>query len=363
MNKFTKIKLLMVLLAGLIVLSGCRPKELESTVMAMQRQNYDDALQFAEKAVQTYPENTEAWFYYGFLMGEHKKDYVEMNKAFDKALSLNPEQKVSFAGGQVAAKDAINQIRLAKFAENYNGGVKLIQEGQNATDEAKKKEYYAKAKEKLALATEIAPARPEPYRPLAMTSIFLGDTTGAEKALQMGLEKLPNDEMMVIAAAEVYTMTGNFDKAEEMLKKALEINPNNSDAYQKLGLIEASRKNWDKANEYYQKAMALDPDNVDLAYNIGVSLYNQQKTDDALPYFLKAYTAEPDNEIITNILANCYVRSQTRVDEGIEFMKKLTEQYPDNPTYWEYLAILYGNKGMSKEANEAFKKSQELKNK
>ena len=355
-------KFILMLVVALIVFSACRPKELESTVMAVNSQSYDDALKHANDAVKAYPENAEAWYYLGFLSAEHTKDYAKMNEAFDKVLSLNPAQRVNLSGGTVAAKDAITQIRTGKFAENYNSGIKMIQDAQALTDDTQKKEKFAQARDKLQVASEIDPSRTEPYRPLAMANIFLGDTTKAEAALEQGLAKMPNDEMMVIASAEVYSMTGNFEKSEAMFKKALQINPNNSDAYQKLGMMESNRKNWDKANEYYTKAIEMDPDNADLAYNIGVSLYNQQKTDEAIPYFVKSLESEPDNEITFNILANCYVRTQTKVDEGIVFMEKATQMYPENATYWEYLAIMYGNKGMGKEANEAFKKSQELKN-
>ncbi len=355
-------KMVWVSLIGLILFSACRPRELETTVLNIQRQLYDDAFTSAQAAIQAYPENAEAWFYWGFLNGEHKKDYTEMNKAFNKALALNPEQKVSYQGASVPAKQIIEQIRTNLFADNFNGAVKTISSAQSMDDSDAKKKSFEAARDKLIVAAEVAPDRVEPYRPLAMTYINLGDTTAALAALQKGLEKMPEDEGMVIAAAEVFSMAGKPDDAEKYFKRALEINPNNSDVYQKLGMLEASRKNWDKSNEYYRKAMEMDPDNADLAYNIGVSLYNQTKTEEAIPYFERSIEAEPDNELTYTILANCYVRSENKIDAGIQFLEKATQKYPDNSTYWEYLAILYGKKGMAKESEKAFQKSKDLKN-
>ncbi len=362
MKKYA-VNLLWITLAGVIVFSGCRPRELETTVLNIQRQLYDEAMVSAEAAIKAYPENAEAWFYWGMLNAEHKKDYAEMSRAFDKVMELNPNQKVSYQGASVLAKDAVHQIKVNLFADNYNGAVKAINNAQNAPDEEAKRKAFEQALEKLTVAIQVAPERPEPYRPLAMTYLNLGDTTQAQQALEKGLQAMPDDEDMTIAAGEVYAMSGNMARAKELFEKALEKNPNNSLLYQKLGMLEAQEKNWDKANEYYQKALEMDPDNADLAYNIGVSYYNRTMIDEAIPYFEKALVSEPEeNELTYTILANCYVRSEKKIDDGIKFLEKATQKYPDNSVYWEYLAILYGKKGMAKESEAAFKKSKELKN-
>jgi len=76
---------------------------------------------------------------------------------------------------------------------------------------------------------------------------------------------------------------------------------------------------------------------------------------------VKSLESEPDNETIYIILAGCYVRSETRADEGIAFLENAVQRYPEDDGLWEFLAVLYGKKGMKDKAEEAFKKSQELK--
>lgn len=347
--------------AAMLMLSACRPPEIEGTVLNIQKELYDDALASAESAIEKYPENAEAWFYWGWLNGEQKKDYAEMNRGYDKAMSLNPGQKVTYNGASVTAETAINADRTNKFADSFNGGIQTINKAREAEDETEKVELYSKAVEKLTMALEVDPSRSEPFQPLALAYISSGDTAKAEEALEAGLAKNPDDETLVIAAGEVYSMTGSLDKAEMQFKKALEMNPENSDLYQKLGVMEAGKENWDKANEYYVKAIELDPDNADLAYNIGVSYYNQQAYDEAIPYFLQSLEADPTNDLTYSVLAGCYVRSETRVEEALTFMESVTEKYPDDATFWEYLAILYGKKGESVKADAAFTKSKELK--
>lgn len=358
MNKLLSSMLVLVLL---MLISACRPPEIEGTVLNIKNELYDEAFVSAQSAVEKYPQNAEAWFYWGWLNGEHKKNYAEMNAGFDKALELNPAQKVAFQGGSIPVKDAVEQYRTSKFAENYNSAIKIIPQAQESEDEAKKKELLEQAKEKLALAIEVYPSRVEPYRPLAMININLGDTAQAVAVLEDALNKFPQDESLLISAGEVYGMSGQLDKSEELYKRVIEVNPSNSSAYQKLGILESNRENWPAAKEYYAKAIELDPDNADLTYNIGVSLYNQQQFEEAIPYFVKSLESEPDNETIYIILAGCYVRSETRADEGIAFLENAVQRYPEDDGLWEFLAVLYGKKGMKDKAEAAFKKSQELK--
>jgi tetratricopeptide (TPR) repeat protein len=350
-----------LLMVMLLLISACRPPEIEGTVLNIKNELYDEAFVSAKSAIEKYPANAEAWFYWGWLNGEHKQNYQEMNIAFDKALELNPAQKVTYQGSSLTVKEAVEQFRQTKFAESYNSAVKIIPQAQEAEDEAKKKEILEQARDKLALAIEVYPQRVEPYRPLAMVYLNLGDTTKAESILAEAIEKNPENEALLISGGEIYGVMNDHDKSEAMFKRALELNPENAAVYQKLGIIESNRENWTAANEYYQKAIELDPDNADLTYNIGVSLYNQEKLDEAIPYFLKSIEAEPDNQVTHTILAQCYVRSENKVDDGITFLEGSVQKYPDDATLWEFLAILYGKKGMKDKADEAFQKSQVLK--
>ncbi|GEM_PF-3106334 len=352
--------LLAVLVVGIMLISGCRPPEVEGTVINIQKNLYDEALVSAQKAVEKYPENAEAWFYWGWLYGDQKKDYEKMNEGFDKALKLNPQQKVTIAGRSMTVKEAVEMYRTGKFADNYNSAVKMISQAQQMDDQEKQKKLFTAAQKKLLLATQIDPTRGEPYHPLALTYLVLGDTTAALETVQKGLEKNPTNETLLIGSGEIYLLTKNYDKASESFKKALEVNPNNALVYQKLGNLEAERGDWEKANTYYQKAIEMEPDNTDLLYNIGVGYYKQEKYDEAIPYFQKAVEADPNDLLTTRILGICYVQAEKN-DEGIAFLEDAVQRFPDEASLWEYLAILYGRKGMTEKADEAFKKSKELK--
>ncbi|MEL6823333.1 MAG: tetratricopeptide repeat protein [Calditrichota bacterium] len=342
-----------------IVFSACRPPEIEGVVIDMRNNANEAAIDKAKLATDKYPDNPEAWFYYGYLNGEHKKDYTEMNRAFDKALELNPAQVVTMPdGGTLTAQNAIDNYRGTLFAESFNGGIKKLNAAQAAEGEERTK-LLADAQMKMETAKDATPDRSETYHPLALVYLMQGDTSKVEGVLGMGMEKASDDEEFLTKAGSMLLQIGKPEQAEPMFKKAMEMNPDNGVNYQMLGNLEANRKNWEKANEYYEQAIKLNPSDGDLAYNIGVGYYSQQKWAEAIPYFTQALEAGLDEEQTYKILGVCYVQADKN-DEGMAFLENAVTVYPANASLWEYLAIVYGKKQMGKKADEAYKKSQEL---
>ncbi len=347
----------LIFIIAALMLVACRPPEVEGTVINMQKNLLDEAYASAEEAVEKYPGNAEAQFYWGYLNGEHKKDYAVMNDAFDKALALNPAQNVNFGGGTAKLGEAVNQYRTNLFADNYNSAVKLV----NSAMEADDKDMMQKAIDKLMIAKNADPSRSEPYQPLAIAKLFTGDSSGAEMVLGEGLKQYPDDENLLLAAGDIYLRSGKMDEATAAYKKAIELNPGNAAVYQQLGQMEAGNQNWESAQSYFAKAIELDPDNPDLSYNIGVTYYNQQQYVKAIPFFKKNMEINGDDINTAKIMAVCYVQTEDLHSEGITYLESVVETYPDDATLWEYLALLYGKSEMADKAEAAFKRSQELK--
>lgn len=360
MNRVKFAKLAGVLIALALLVSACRPPEVEGTVINIKNQQYDNALESAEEAVKKYPDNAEAWYYYGWLNGEHKQNWSKMNEGFDKAMALNPATKVSVQGMNVSLSDAVKQYRTNTFAEKFNSAGRDLKKASETDDPEAQRQLYMTAQEKLEVASKVAPDRHEPYRPLALTYLQLGDTTKAGEVLETGIQKFGDNEELLIVAGEVYTRSGDFDRAAELFVKASEVNPENGDVYQKLGNLEASRGNWTKANEYYGKAIEMDPTNSNLAFNIGVSFYNQGQFEKAIPFFVTAVENDAENMSNYEILGQTYVRAE-KYSEAVPFLENATSKYPDNADMWELLAIAYGRTDQAAKSNEAFKKSQDLR--
>lgn len=348
------------ILLAVFLLVACRPPELEGLVVRMNQQMYDEeTYNLAEDAIQKYPENAEAWYYYGSLQGR-KGNFEKMNEAFDKSLALNPQQTVKVeGGGSTTIKEAIDRFRLSYFAENFNAAKGAYDKARDAEDEAKRQELLETAIDKFSAAHKADPTRIEPLMPLAISMLLIDDTLGAENQFEQAMKMQPKNEDILQAAGDFYLQLNRIDKAEETYRKALEVNPDNANALLGLGQIETKRGNWEEAAKHFEKALELNPDNSNIAFNIGVSLYNQEKFEQAIPYLKRTVEAEPDNKELYEILGICYVQSQN-YDEGMQFLEDATQRFPDDSELWNYLAIVYANKGMKDKAEEAMKKTKEL---
>lgn len=348
------------ILMAVFLLVACRPPELEGLVVRLNQQMYDEeTYKLAEDAIQKYPENAEAWYYYGYLQGR-KGNFEKMNEAFDKCIALNPQQTVKVeGGGSMTIKDAVKRNRTSYFAENFNAAKSSYDKARNEKDEAKRKELLQSAIDKFTAAHKADPTRTEPLMPLAVSMLMIGDTSGAENQFQQAIKMQPQNEDILQATGDFYLQLDKLDKAEEIYQKALSINPDNANALLGLGQIETKRGNWDTAAEHFEKALELNPENSSIAFNIGVSLYNQEKYEQAIPYLRRTQEAEPDNKELYEILGICYVQSQN-YDEGMEFLEDAVQRFPEDAELWNYLAIIYANKGMKDKAEEAMKKTKEL---
>ena len=352
--------LLLIAIASIamVLLTSCRPPELEGIVLDIRQQRYDQALENAKAAVKKYPDNPEAWYLLGFLYGK-KGDFKDMSEAFDKALSIDPNKTVSFNGAQIPVKDAIERIRMQYFVENHNSGIKIYNKAIQTTDPQEKEKLLKEAAQKFLNAHYAYPSRTEPLQPLALAYLQLHDTTSAEKYFVETLKHNANNDTIISMVGDFYFQIGKTDKAREMYTKALSINPKNVNALVQLGQLEAISGEWDKAVDHFNKAFELAPENKDLAFNIALSYYKLERYADAIPFLKKVIEKEPDNEQAYEMLGFCYIQSK-KYQEAVTFLEGAVKQFPKSAFLWNYLAVAYANLGDVKKAEEANKKAQEL---
>ncbi len=345
---------------AMVLLTSCRPPELEGIVLDIRQQRYDQALENAKEAVKKYPDNAEAWYLLGFLYGK-KGDFKNMSDAFDKAMSIDPNKEVSFNGVQIPLKDAVERIRMQYFVENHNSGIKMYNQAIQKTDPAEKEKLLQEAAQKFLNAHYAYPERTEPLQPLALAYLQLHDTTSAEKYFIETLKHNANNDTLISMVGDFYFQIGKKEKAREMYTKALEINPNNVNALVQLAQLEALSGEWDKAVEHFNKAYELAPNNKDIAFNIALSYYKLEKYKEAIPFLKKVIEQEPDNEQAYEMLGFCYIQSK-QYQEAVTFLKDAVTKFPNSAFLWNYLAVAYANLGDVKKAEEANKKAQQLEN-
>jgi tetratricopeptide (TPR) repeat protein len=195
------------------------------------------------------------------------------------------------------------------------------------------------------------------------------DEAGANKILEEGRKKFPDDPGLLFTEINSYLKAGKLDQLTDRLKQAIKQEPGNVGLYITLGNVydnlfqgQLKEKNDAKANDYfaqakdyYNQAIARDPKNADATYSLGALYYNKAafKTqemnalpdndfsaaglkkqadmrkevmsffDEALPYFQKAESLSPNDLNTLIALTEIYARKED--DLSLEFKKRLTK--------------------------------------
>ena len=321
----------------ILLLISCRPPEIEATVRAMNRGQKADAFEYAQMAIEKYPGNPEAWFYWGWLIGEYKKDYDEMNKAFARTISINPIKKMSYSDTTITISESINRLRNKLYVENMNPGIRAVKAAKELnTNDPDRAKMVEDAIKKFIIAKHIDSSRSETYLPLAEAYLLAEDTARAVQTILFGTESHPQDVDLHLQAGDIYAIAGNEYMAKAHYCKAAEIH-----------------------YDLYSSAIDIQPEDITLSSNIAISLYENRQYKVAIPYFIKVVECVPTDQDPYKFLGSCYVKSNMP-DEGIAFLEKTVELYPNEPLFWEYLAFLYSQKGLREKADAAYRQYESL---
>ncbi|MEJ2634271.1 MAG: tetratricopeptide repeat protein [Calditrichia bacterium] len=360
---------IVVFLLGIIVITGCRPPELEGVVVNMQHGLYDKAFDLAKEAVQKYPNNPEAWYLLGELYGR-KDQFVEMNDAFDKSLAISPQYKPD-----------IERLRFNYFAENYNDALKnYYNKARDTQDPELQKKLFQKAAEKFLKAHQADPEKVEPLTPMSVSFLEVGDTTEAEKYLLQAVQGQPKDDTLMVSVGDFYFKTDQYDKAEDMYQKALAVNPNNTQAHLALGEIYVHDKDWEKAIGEFNVGMEQQPNNSAIPMNIGIIYYNDQMYEKAIPYLKKSLELDPNNKDVEELLSISYLQQAQKYQDEytdtqkeeykqkyediynmvLPMLEQAVQKFPNSALLWNNLGVVYAQKGMKDKAEQAFEKQKEL---
>jgi len=358
-----------ILMMTIILLSGCRPPEVEGVVINMNRGLYDKAYELSKESVQKYPNNAEAWYYLGELHGRFEK-YEEMSAAFDKSLSIAP-----------TFQPQIEQQRMKYFAENYNKALKnYYKPAQQEEDQAKRKELFEQAAQQFLYSYQSMPSRLEPLTPMSVSFLEIGDTATAEKYILKAIEMNPTNDTLMVQVGDFYYRSNQSQKSLDMYEKALSVNPNSVDAMLAIGEIYSSQKEWDAALEKFKSAQELQPDNAAIPNNVAIILYNNEQYEEAMPYIKRTVELEPDNKSAYELLSLSYMQAAQKYSdkytetedptyqqkanelftEAMPVLEEATQKFPDSSLLWNNLGVCYAQKGMKEKAEKAFEMQKKL---
>jgi tetratricopeptide (TPR) repeat protein len=172
------------------------------------------------------PKDVDAWLMLGRLQ-KVNQDSIESQKAFNKALEIDPENQEALSGLALVYSDLGDHTRAAevlkKVAErnpDLRTLVSLAASYEQLRDFASASDAYRKA-------VELSPGNDELKRALGQSLIYAGKLDEAASVYQQLIEADANDVESHLRLAQIYRDQRDFAKAREAVNKAKAAEPNN----------------------------------------------------------------------------------------------------------------------------------------
>lgn len=155
-----------------------------------------------------------------------------------------------------------------------------------------------------------------------------------------------NDPMVLTLLADHFFYANEHEKVIKLATRAMENTENESiqaRACYQLARAYHKRQDFDMAFEYYYKATQFGGSQFYLAfYGLGQMYIHRKEYKEAIQAFEAVNKASPGDHGTMKILASLYARSdsQTKKEQARNFLKKVTEDKPDDLEAWVELASL-----------------------
>ncbi len=198
------------------------------------------SIPYFEKAVEIYPDYSEALVRLGNIYYKLDGDYKKMFEYYIKTLKTSP----------------LN-------ADVWNNAIGVLV--YNVNEPEYEKQVWLEF-------INAAPERPDPYLQIGNLYYFtpIADVDSAIFYFEKAVKIIPQNFNLLFQLGVSYGNKQNFVKAREYLLRAAEIK-DDSEVFRYLGITYGMEGNDVKALEYFQKALVLDPENEVLKQNIQIA--------------------------------------------------------------------------------------------
>lgn len=288
-----KKQVLLAVLFGICLLGGCKgnePTDYEKGIQNLEKQDYKEALENFQGAVEAGEDAAKSWRGIGiswtgqgaFDKAEeafataldfteaseknlrtdlklyladaqyHQKEYQACIKTCDEILEENKEKNSYFLRGSAylhldeykrAEKDFYKVISGSKDYEDYLDIYKIYQEC----------DLKASGAEYLETALEIKAKTPEDFYNRGRVYYYLSEFGKAEKELKTAWEK--EYAPAAVYLGKVYVEAGELEKAESMYQECLKLEELKAEAYNGLAYCSMEQEEYEKALEYIQDGL------------------------------------------------------------------------------------------------------------
>lgn len=348
-------------------MASCAPTDpnIDAAKSAIKGQNYQAALQAAEKAIDQTPNKGQGYYYKGVALSELAKDkaeqdslqlaqkyYREMRENFDKAKDLF--QQAEDTPGEAKNLDA---VILSLWSREHNKGVELA-----TNDSLSRQEALPKAAFHLENATIIQPDSALSWDVLTEIYVMENKIGKATKTLETAIAKSDSvspDKYRRLS--QFYNQQKEYENALKVLKKAQNEYPDNLDVVQNLADTYLQMGETNKAIDVVEQLIEQDPQNPQYHLVLGTQLYQTvTKASDSLQANYdqlfelerqKRKAGDQEAQQIEQKISNIEQQNDQLegkinkvTDRALEELNKVVDLRPDDAKAYNIMGIIYQNR-------------------
>ena len=243
-------------------------------VIYLQREHFDLALDYLNRAVALNPTFADAVFHRGLTYKmQYKLDQALID--YTKALTLNPtHQNALLESGCIYEAGDLLDKSLTFFEKAIEVNNAFVLARLNKVNVLRRLKRFDEALAEIEITLEMAPQYSLAYSTKAM---ILTDQHHFDLALQL------SDKAIALGGnsselGQLYSQRGiiyrglwKLDEAASAFQKAIEYSPNLADAYANLGLVFTDQGKLDQALPIYEKGLKIHPSHHTCRFNYAMA--------------------------------------------------------------------------------------------
>ena len=306
-----QIAVLLTFVGLALMATGCASDpNIEGARLDLRNDDYERALENVNTALESNPENAEAYQLKGEILQEqagtvedveqHSQIIQDMMEAYERAIELDPSLEESIS----------QQLRLA-FYNEFQRGTQAFNRGREEQSE------YGTAARYFQNAATIQPDSVDAYVNQGYALLNAGQQEEAIEPFETAIEMGTAEPDTYFFLANLYSTNDRADDAVALLEQAREQFPDNTDLQAELLNAYIRADQIDRAMEVYSEAVANEPDNELYRYNYGSLLLNAERYDEAIEQLERAVELDPEYGSAWYNLGASYVNKAYAVNEQV----------------------------------------------
>ena len=268
--------------------------------IAFQKEGrYDESIDSYIKAVRLSPRNADIHYNVGTSF-QAKKDWFQAEKAYRRALELDPNHKEA----TLALKALTDDRKETQISEAFDKAIALQQQGLLA--------------EAIAIYLKVA-------------------------------EDKPTDDTLFYNLGTVYQGNGEFDKAKESFIRAATLKPEDqtykdalafivnkkADQLLEKGVNAQTNGKYEEAIAFYLDLLKINSGRADIWYNLGIAYQSIAKPDEALNAYTKAFEINPREQSDAIFFGALILEDKKNITKAMELYEKYIKVAPSGEYFMD----------------------------